>query len=72
MHLDKIQEWVAITQDLSISKTALHGLIWDAGVTYKVLHKGASEHEEEAWERFCDFARNHLVASTQDASQYDF
>jgi len=63
MYLDEIQEWVAITQDLSISKTALHVLIRDAGVTYKVLCKAASERDEEAQERFRDFARNHLVAS---------
>ncbi|EDR00877.1 uncharacterized protein LACBIDRAFT_333721 [Laccaria bicolor S238N-H82] len=74
MYLDEIQEWVAITQDLSISKTALHVLIRDAGVTYKVLRKAASERDEEARERFRDFARNHLVASmiiTVDESSKD-
>jgi transposase len=74
MFLDKIQEWVAITQDLSISKTALHVLIRDAGITYKVLRKAASERDEEARERFREFARNHLVASmiiTVDESSKD-
>lgn len=43
MYLNEIQDWVAIAQELAISKTALHILICDVGISYKVLWKAASE-----------------------------
>lgn len=39
MYLDEIQDWIAVTQDMEISKSALHTLIRDAGITYKMLRK---------------------------------
>jgi len=52
MYLDEIQDWVAIGQELAISKTALHILIHDVGISYKVLRKAASERDEVAREEF--------------------
>ncbi|KAF8869862.1 hypothetical protein BD779DRAFT_1681640 [Infundibulicybe gibba] len=43
MYLDEIQDWIVVTQDMNISKTALHVLIADAGLTYKQLRKAAVE-----------------------------
>ncbi|KAJ7458198.1 hypothetical protein FB451DRAFT_1508595 [Mycena latifolia] len=37
MYLDKIQDWIAVTQDTGISRTAIHMLINDSGLTYKIL-----------------------------------
>ena len=48
LFLDEIQDWVALSHDIQLSKSALHYLIHDAGITYKLLHKDASEQDEEA------------------------
>jgi hypothetical protein len=37
MYLDEIMDWVAVTQDTEISRTALHTPIHDTGLTYKIL-----------------------------------
>src|ERR1700685_3263645 len=62
LFLDEIQDWVAVSHDIGLSKSALHYLIRDAGLTYKLLHKAASERDEEARETFHTFMREHLVA----------
>ena len=62
LFLDEIQDWVAVSHDIGLSKSALHYLIRDAGLTYKLLHKAASERDEEAREAFRTFMREHLVA----------
>ena len=62
LFLDEIQDWVAVSHDIGLSKSALHFLIHDAGLTYKLLHKATSEHDEEAQEAFCAFIWEHLVA----------
>lgn len=74
MYLDELQDWVAISHKLDISKTALHVLICNIGILYKVLRKAASERDEVAQEEFREFARNNLVASmiiTADESSKD-
>jgi len=62
LFLDEIQDWVALSHDIGLSKSALHHLIFNAGLTYKRLHKAASKHDEEAQEAFHTFMREHLVA----------
>jgi transposase len=52
MFLDEIQDWVAFHHDMFISRTALHDIIWDAGLSFKMLHKAASERDEEVREEF--------------------
>ena len=61
LFLDEIQDWVALSHDIQHSKSALHYLICDAGITY-VLHKATSEQDEEAQEAFHTFMQDHLVA----------
>lgn len=63
MYLDEIQDWIAVTQDIGISRTALHDLIRDAGITYKMLAKAAAERGKDAREEWRMFARNNLLAS---------
>ena len=74
LFLDEIQDWVALSHDIQLSKSALHYLIRDAGITYKLLHKAASERDEEAREAFRTFMRDHLVADqvvTSDETSKD-
>jgi len=37
MYLYEIQEWIALTHEVHISRTALHQSIHDTGITYKLL-----------------------------------
>ncbi|KAJ7742113.1 hypothetical protein DFH07DRAFT_750604 [Mycena maculata] len=62
MFLDEIMDWVALYQDTAISRTALHTLIHDAGLTYKILRRAVSERDEEAREQWRQLIRNHFVA----------
>lgn len=62
LFLDEIQDWIAVSHDALLSKTALHCLIRDAGVTHKMLRKAASERDEEARDVFKTFIREHLTA----------
>ena len=55
MYLDEIQDWVAVTHDTGISQAGLHALIRDAGITYKMLQKAASEQDEEARQQWQEF-----------------
>jgi transposase len=74
MFLDEIQDWVALYQDTAISRTALHDIIQDAGLTFKMLHKAASERDEVAREEFRTYIREHLVVDqviTADESSKD-
>jgi hypothetical protein len=74
MFLDKIQDWVALYQDTAISCTALHDIIQDAGLTFKMLHKAASERDDVAREEFRTYIQEHLVVDqviTADESSKD-
>lgn len=51
---------------LGMSQTALHVLIRDVGLTYKMLQKAAAERDEEAQQllqKWQDFIRDHLVTT---------
>ena len=74
MYLDEIQDWVAVTHDTGISWAGLHALIRDAGITYKMLQKAASEQDEEACQQWQEFVHENLVTSmiiTVDESSKD-
>jgi len=74
MYLDEIQDWVAISHDLSISKSSLDLIIRDAGFSYKMLSKAAAERDEVAREAFKVWAKENLLASmivTADESSKD-
>ena len=47
MYLDEIQDWIALTAQTSISRSALCTLIQGAGHSFKILHKTVSEQGEE-------------------------
>jgi hypothetical protein len=57
-----------------MSQTALHVLIRDAGLTYKMLQKAAAEQDEEVWQKWQDFICDHLISTmiiTVDKSSKD-
>jgi hypothetical protein len=61
MYLDEIQTWVAIHQEIGISKPSLIKLIEDIGFSYKWLHKAAVERDEDEREGFRAWLQETLV-----------
>ena len=61
--LAEMQDWVLITHDLDISKSALHNLLRDVAWTHKLLQKAASERNEEVRRAFTDFVKANILAS---------
>ena len=60
-YLDEIQSWVAIHQEIGISRSSLARLIADVGFSYKLLHKAAMERDEDEREEFRAWARDTLL-----------
>ena len=74
MYLDEIQDWVALRIQTSISKSALYELIRDARYPFTMLHKAASERDEEKRATSRDWARDFVTAKmvvTVDESSKD-
>ncbi|KAJ6523459.1 hypothetical protein DFH09DRAFT_884877, partial [Mycena vulgaris] len=74
MFLDEIMDWVAVTLDSAISRTALHMLIKDAGLTYKLLRRAASERDDVARAEFKKLIQTSFISSmivTADESSKD-
>ncbi|KAJ7798720.1 hypothetical protein B0H13DRAFT_2504465, partial [Mycena leptocephala] len=63
MFLDEIMDWVAVTLDSAISRTALHMLIKDAGLTYKLLRRAASERDDVARAEFKKLIQTSFISS---------
>jgi hypothetical protein len=63
LYLDEIQDWIAISHETSLSKTAIHWLIEDAGFSFKQLRKAASERDDEARSMWRQYVQENLVAS---------
>lgn len=61
--LAEMQDWVLITHDLDISKSALHCLLQDVAWTRKVLQKAASERNEDDRRAFMTFIQENILAS---------
>ena len=62
MYLDEIQDWLAVTHDVKLSKTALFENIRDAGITYKLLRKAAAERDDDARAEWMDDMNTHFVS----------
>jgi hypothetical protein len=63
MTLYEIQEWIAIVHDVGILKSALHTILRDCSLTYKLLRKAATECDEEARRLYLEHACRNWVAS---------
>ncbi len=63
MYLSEIQDWIALTHEVHISKAALHLNIRDAGISFKLLCRAAAEHDEDFWQEWKQDANTHFTAS---------
>ena len=63
MYLSEIQDWIALTYQVHISRAALHLNICDAGITYKLLRKAAAECNEDLHQEWMQDVNEHFVAS---------
>jgi len=62
MYLSEIQDWIALTHEVHISKAALHLNICDAGISFKLLHRAAAEHDEDFQQEWKQDANTHFTA----------
>ena len=63
MYLSEIPDWIALTHEVHISKSALHDNIRNAGISFKLLHRAAAECDEDYWEEWKQDANAHFTAS---------
>src|SRR5258708_6351034 len=63
MYLSEIQDWIALSHEVHISKTVLHENICDAGITFKLLRKVAAECDEDHWLEWKEDINTHFIAS---------
>jgi hypothetical protein len=54
LYLDKLVFWLAIHHDIVILKSALHTNLKEVGLTQKLLHKIAIEHDAQLCQDYLD------------------
>ncbi len=62
MYLSEIQDWIALMHEVHISKAALHLNIRDAGISFKLLHRAATERNEDFRQEWKQDANTHFTA----------
>ncbi len=63
MYLSEIQDWIALSHEVHISKATLHLNIHDAGITFKLLCRAAAEHDEDLQQEWMQNVNANFVAS---------
>ena len=63
MYLSKIQDWIALSHEVHISKTALHENIHDAGLSFKLLCRAVGERDEDFRVEWKQDINAHFTAS---------
>ncbi len=63
MYLSEIQDWIALSHEVHISKTALHENIRDAGLSFKLLCRAAEERDEDFRVEWKQDINAHFTAS---------
>jgi transposase len=63
MYLSEIQDWIALTYEVHISKPALHLNIRNAGLSFKLLRRAAAECDEDFWQEWKQDVNAHFTAS---------
>ncbi len=63
MYLSEIQDWIALSHEVHVSKTALHENIHDAGISFKLLCKATAEHNEDQQLEWKEDVNTHFIAS---------
>src|SRR5229473_8215890 len=63
MYLSEIQDWIALSHEVHISKTALHENIHDAGLSFKLLCRAVGERDEDFRVEWKQDINAHFTAS---------
>ncbi len=63
MYLSKIQDWIALSYEVHVSKTVLHENIRDAGISFKLLRKAVAERDEDQQLEWKEDVNTHFIAS---------
>ena len=63
MYLSEIQDWMALTHEVNISRPTLHENIRDAGLSYKLLRRAAGERDEDYRQEWRQGVNDHYIAS---------
>ena len=63
---DELVWWLAIHHDVTISRSTLHKNLQEAGLTQKLLHKIAWEHDEEAQREFMEVIHDHSAGQGEE------
>jgi transposase len=74
MYLDEITDWIAVTQDEGISRTAIHTPLRDTGLSYKLLRRAAAERDDVARAEWKQLIQTSFISSmivTADESSKD-
>jgi transposase len=62
LFLDEIRDWVLVSQDVGLSRSAINKIIEDLGFTYKYMKKVAAERDEEGRRQWMEAIRAQFVA----------
>ena len=60
--LDEICDWVLVSQDVGLSRSAINKIIEDLGFTYKYMKKVAVERDEDGRRQWMEAIRAEFVA----------
>jgi len=63
MYLNEIQDWMALTHKVNISRSTLHENIHDTGLSYKLLCRTAGECDEDYRQEWRQGVNDHYIAS---------
>jgi hypothetical protein len=63
MYLSEIQDWIALTYEVHISRAALHQNIRNTGITFKLLRRAAAERDEDFRQEWKQDINEHFTAS---------
>lgn len=61
--VSEIQDWVILSQDIGLSKSAIRRIIHDLGYTYKALKKAAAERDDDYRQEWMANMKSKFVAS---------
>jgi transposase len=62
LFLDEIRDWVLVSQDVGLSRSAINKIIEDLGFTYKYMKKVAVERDKEGRRQWMEAIRAEFVA----------
>ena len=63
MYLSEIQDWMALTYEVNISRSTLHKNICNAELSYKLLRRAVEERDEDYQQEWRQGVNDHYIAS---------